>query len=49
MSEIRYLCKMIGGVPVLEAPAEIDITTADELRAVLLATAAGGMSRSWWI
>ena len=42
MSEIRYLCKMIGGVPVLEAPAEIDITTADELRAVLLATAARG-------
>jgi anti-sigma B factor antagonist len=42
VSEIRYLCKMIGGVPVLEAPAEIDITTADELRAVLLATAALG-------
>ena len=42
MSEIRYLCKMIGRVPVLEAPAEIDITTADELRAVLLATAALG-------
>jgi anti-sigma B factor antagonist len=42
VSEIRYPCKMIGGVPVLEAPAEIDITTADELRAVLLATAALG-------
>ena len=42
MPEIRYLRKMTGGVPVVTTPAEIDITTADQLRAVLLATAARG-------
>ena len=42
MSDIRYPCKMIGGVPVVAAPAEIDITSADQLRAVLLDTAAEG-------
>ena len=36
MPEIRYLCTMIGEVPVVTAPAEIDITNADQLRAVLL-------------
>jgi anti-sigma B factor antagonist len=33
---------MIGEVPVVTAPAETDITSADQLRAVLLATAARG-------
>jgi anti-sigma B factor antagonist len=40
--DIRYLRKMTDGVPVITAPAEIDITTADQLRAVLLDTAARG-------
>jgi anti-anti-sigma factor len=33
---------MISGMPVITAPAEIDITTADQLRAVLLDTATQG-------
>ena len=37
MIEIRYLRTMINGVPVMATPAEIDATTADQLRAVLLA------------
>jgi anti-sigma B factor antagonist len=35
--QVRYLRKMINGVPVLATPAEIDVTTAEQLRAVLLA------------
>ena len=42
MGDISYLRKMINGVPVVAAPAEIDITTADQLRAVLLDTTARG-------
>jgi anti-sigma B factor antagonist len=42
MAGIRYLRKMINGVPVVSAPAEIDVATADQLRAVLLDTAARG-------
>src|SRR5438045_7705524 len=42
MPEIRYLCTMIGEVPVVTAPAELDITNADQLRAVLLDAAARG-------
>lgn len=42
MPDIRYLRKMIGGVPVVTALPEIDIITADQLRAVLLDTAARG-------
>ena len=42
MPDIRYLRKMINGVPVVTAPPEIDITTADQLRAVLLDAAARG-------
>ena len=37
MIQVRYLRKMINGVPVMATPAEIDITTAEQLRAVLLA------------
>jgi hypothetical protein len=33
VSDIRYLSKVINGVAVVTAPAEIDITTADQLRA----------------
>jgi anti-anti-sigma factor len=32
----EYLFQMIGGVPVVTAPAEIDTTTAGELRTILL-------------
>lgn len=42
MSDIRYLRQMIDDVPVVTAPPEIDITTADQLHAVLLDTAARG-------
>ena len=42
MPDLRYLRKLISGVPVVTAPQEIDITTADQLRAVLLDTAARG-------
>jgi anti-sigma B factor antagonist len=42
MPECRYLRKMMHGVPVVTAPAEIDVTTADQLRMVLLEAAAGG-------
>lgn len=40
MPGIRYLRKMINGVPVVAAPAEIDITAAEQLSAVLLDSAA---------
>lgn len=33
---------MINGLPVVTAPAEIDVTTAEKLRAVLLEVAANG-------
>ena len=42
MPDIRYLRMMTGGVPVVTAPPEIDITSADQLRAVLLDTAIRG-------
>jgi anti-anti-sigma factor len=42
VSDIRYLSKVINGVAVVTAPAEIDITTADQLRAVLLYKATQG-------
>ena len=36
MIEVRYLRTMINGVPVMATPTEIDIMTAEQLRAVLL-------------
>ena len=42
MPDVSYPIKMTSGVPVVTAPAEIDITTADRLRLVLLETAAHG-------
>jgi anti-sigma B factor antagonist len=35
MPGTRFSTEMIGGVPVVTAPADIDIITLDELRAVL--------------
>ena len=40
--EARYLIKMTNGVPVVAAPAEIDITTAEQFRAILLRAAGCG-------
>ena len=42
MPDSRYPLEMISGVPVVTAPAEIDATTADQLRAVLLQATAHG-------
>jgi anti-sigma B factor antagonist len=39
---VRYLRTMINGVPVVSTPAEIDVTTSDELRAVLREATSGG-------
>ena len=36
MSDTKYPFQMVGGVPVVTAPAEIDATTAGRLRAILL-------------
>ncbi len=36
-----YTCTMINGVPVVATPAEIDLTTADQLDAVLREAASG--------
>jgi anti-sigma B factor antagonist len=44
MPETCYLVEMIGGVPVVTAPAEIDVTTADQLRTALLEAAAHGQA-----
>lgn len=41
-NSIEHATEMIGGMPVVMAPAEIDIATADDLEAALLAAAAGG-------
>jgi len=42
MSDGSYLIQMITGVPVVRAPAEVDVTTAEQLRAVLLEAATHG-------
>jgi len=42
MPDISYPVEMITGVPVVTAPAEIDVTTAERLRLVLLEMAAHG-------
>jgi anti-sigma B factor antagonist len=36
VTDTRYTETIVNGVPVVVAPAEIDITTADQLRAALL-------------
>ena len=40
--EARFAVKMVRGVPVVTAPAEIDITNAEGLRSALLRAAAAG-------
>ncbi|MGH3200750.1 MAG: STAS domain-containing protein [Streptosporangiaceae bacterium] len=42
MPDVSYLVEIIAGVPVLATPAEIDITTADQLRLALLEATAYG-------
>jgi len=42
MPDINYPIEMISGVPVVTVPAEIDVTTADQLRLALLDAAARG-------
>jgi anti-sigma B factor antagonist len=42
MLDGSYPIEMISGVPVVAAPAEIDVTTADQLRLTLLQAAAHG-------
>ena len=42
MPEIGFPVEMISGVPVVAAPAEIDITNADGLRAALVQAAGSG-------
>jgi anti-anti-sigma factor len=42
MPDVSYLVEMITGLPVVTAPAEIDVSTADQLRLVLLEAAAHG-------
>jgi anti-sigma B factor antagonist len=42
MPDVRYPVEIISGVPVVAAPDEIDITTADQLRLALLQAAAPG-------
>jgi anti-sigma B factor antagonist len=44
MSEVQSLIETVGGVPVVMAPAEIDFSNADWLRATLLKLAAGGQA-----
>ena len=45
MAEVRYPIEMVRGVPVVAAPAEIDISNADCLDAVLREAAARGHAR----
>jgi anti-sigma B factor antagonist len=42
VAEIGYFRRMVDGVPVVAAPAEIDITTAEQLDVVLLAAVSSG-------
>ena len=46
MIQVRYLRTMINGVPVMATPEQIDITTADQLRAVLLAATTKNQCRT---
>jgi anti-sigma B factor antagonist len=42
MPDDRFPVEMVGGVPVVAAPEEIDITNAEALRSALLTAAANG-------
>lgn len=41
MTDIQYQRQMVDGTPVVAAPAEIDITTADQLHTALLQATRG--------
>ena len=45
MQDSRFPVELIGGVPVVAAPEEIDITNAPDLRSALLAAAANRPGR----
>jgi anti-sigma B factor antagonist len=45
MHDGRFPVELVGGVPVVAAPEEIDITNAADLRSALLAAAADGPGR----
>ena len=45
MASLKYPIEMVNGVPVVAAPAEIDISNADWLDAVLREAAARGHAR----
>jgi anti-anti-sigma factor len=42
MSDAGYLVEMISGVPVVTGPAQVDVTTEDQLRTALLEAAVRG-------
>jgi anti-sigma B factor antagonist len=42
MPAVRYNVKTVNAVPVVSAPAEVDVSNADELRQLLLACAEEG-------
>ena len=44
----EYPFQMIGGVPVVTAPAEIDTANAGQLRAILFEWHSRGIPRWWW-
>jgi anti-sigma B factor antagonist len=55
MHDGEFPVELVGGVPVVAVPAEIDITNARDLRSALLAAAAAGpgtlvadMTRTWF-
>ncbi len=48
MPDHGFLVDVVGGVPVVAAPAEIDITNAEALQSALLKAAANLPARSWW-
>jgi anti-anti-sigma regulatory factor len=47
MPDDSFPVEVIGGVPVLAAPEEIDITNAEPLREALLTAAANGHDTLW--
>lgn len=42
MSDAKFTAKLVNGIPVVDAPEDIDITNAADLRAALLAPAEQG-------
>ena len=45
--DLGFPVEVIGGVPVVGAPEDIDITNADGLRTALLEAACSGPGCSW--